>query len=89
MSYIYTRKHHEEDSSVRGSIPRESSIRERNLEGKLPFSLNVKGGEITHMHAEKAQIHDSKGSDGNRRIMSVMTSIFHQSVSINAKGGNC
>jgi hypothetical protein len=32
-----------EDSSIRGSSP----------EGKLPFEINVKGGEIHQMHGQK------------------------------------
>jgi hypothetical protein len=39
------------------------------------------------MLGERAQRHGSMGSDGHRRIMSDMTSVFHQSVAINAKGG--
>jgi hypothetical protein len=39
------------------------------------------------MIGERAERHGSKGSDGHRGSMSDMTSVFHQSVSINAKGG--
>jgi hypothetical protein len=41
------------------------------------------------MLGERAQRNGSRGSDGHRGIMSDMTSIFHQSLSINAKGGYC
>jgi hypothetical protein len=44
----------------------------------------------------RAQRHGSRGSDGHRGIMSDMNlvlhdmnSLLHQSVSINAKGGDC
>jgi hypothetical protein len=56
MSYIYTRKHHKEDSSsqeihfrkssVRGSIPKDSSDRGRIPEWKDTFSIDDKGGDI-------------------------------------------
>jgi hypothetical protein len=58
MSYIYMRKHHKEDSSgwgssfrkssVRGSNPKDSSVRGR-AKGEVTFSIDVKGGEIHHM----------------------------------------
>jgi hypothetical protein len=41
------------------------------------------------MLGERAQRHGSRGSDGHRGSMSDMTSVLHQSVSINAKGGDC
>jgi hypothetical protein len=41
------------------------------------------------MLGERAQRHVSRGSDGHRGSMSDMTSVLHQSVSINAKGGYC
>jgi hypothetical protein len=34
-------------------------------------------------------MHDSRGNNGHRGIMTDMTSVLHQSVSINAKGGYC
>jgi hypothetical protein len=40
------------------------------------------------MLEERAPRHGSKGSDGHRRRMRNMTSVLHQSVSINAKGGD-
>jgi hypothetical protein len=56
---------------------------------EVTFSLDVKWGEIHHMHAKKSQRHDSRGSDGHMGRMSTMTSVFHQSVIINIKGGYC
>jgi hypothetical protein len=38
------------------------------------------------MLGERAQRHGSRGSDGHRGSMSDMTSVLHQSVSINPKG---
>jgi hypothetical protein len=59
MSYIYTRKHHKEDISgweikfrkslVRGSIPKDSSVRGSNPGWKDAFSIDDKGGEIYQM----------------------------------------
>jgi hypothetical protein len=59
MTYIYKRKNHKEDassweirfrkSSVRGSIPKDSSIRGNNPRWKDTFSIDVKGGEIYKM----------------------------------------
>jgi hypothetical protein len=53
MSYIYMRKHHKEDSSgwgisfrkssVRGSIPKDSSVRGSNPRWKDTFSIDEKG----------------------------------------------
>jgi hypothetical protein len=40
------------------------------------------------MLGERAQRYGSRGSDGHRGSMSDMTSVLHQSVSINAKGGD-
>jgi hypothetical protein len=39
------------------------------------------------MNGERAQNHDSRGSDGHKGNMSDMNSMFHQSVSMNVKGG--
>jgi hypothetical protein len=41
------------------------------------------------MLGERAQSHGLRGSDGQRGRMSDMTSILHQSVDINVKGGDC
>jgi hypothetical protein len=43
MYYIYTRKHHKEENSFWGRIPRESSIKGSSPEWKLPFPLMSKG----------------------------------------------
>jgi hypothetical protein len=44
MSYMYTRKHHKEDSSVRGSNPG----------WKDTFTIDDKGGEIHQMQRTEA-----------------------------------
>jgi hypothetical protein len=56
MFYIYTRKHHKEDSSgweisfkkisIRGSIPKDTSIRGSSFKWKDTFSIDDKGGDI-------------------------------------------
>jgi hypothetical protein len=58
---MYTRKHHKEDSlgweisfmksSVKGSIPKDSSLRGSNPEWKDTFSIDDKGGEIYQMQS--------------------------------------
>jgi hypothetical protein len=93
MSYIYTSKHHKDDisfwdinfkkSSVRGIIPKDSLFRGRNPDGKIHFPLMTKGERFIRCRAQR---HGSRGSDGHRGSMSDMTSILHQSVSINTKG---
>jgi hypothetical protein len=40
------------------------------------------------MLGERAKRHGSRGSDGLRGSMSDMNSVLHQSVAINAKGGD-
>jgi hypothetical protein len=64
MSYIYTRKHHKEDNlgqeisfrkiSVRGSIPKDSSVRGNNPIWKDTFSIDDKGGDIYQMQSIEA-----------------------------------
>jgi hypothetical protein len=67
-------------SSVRGSSPR----------WKDTFSIDDKGGDIYQMQRNAwRKRHGSRGSDGHRGSMSDMTSVLHQSVAINAKGGYC
>jgi hypothetical protein len=66
MSYIYMRKHHKEDSSgreisfrkssVRGSIPKDSSIRGSNPRWKDTFSIDDKGGEIYQMQSNRGMV---------------------------------
>jgi hypothetical protein len=60
-------------------------------DGKIPFPLMTKGERFIRCRAQR---HGSRGSDGHRGNMSDMnslfhdmTSILHQSVAINAKGG--
>jgi hypothetical protein len=102
MSYIYTRKHHKEDSlgqeinfrksSVRGSIPKDSSVR-----GSIPKDSSVRGSNPRWKYTF---VIDDKGGDiyqmedkerahrhDSRESMSDMNSLLHQSVSINSKRG--
>jgi hypothetical protein len=97
------RKHHKEDSSgqeisfrkssVRGSIPKDSSVRGRNPRWKDTFSIDDKGGEIYQMQSTEAWFQGERWSQGSMSDMTSvlhdMTSVLHQSVSINAKGGYC
>jgi hypothetical protein len=82
---MYMRKHHKEDSSVRGSNPG----------WKDTFSIDDKGGEIYQMHRTEAWFQGEtmvirwRTKHGSRGSMSDMISVLHQSVSINAKGGDC
>jgi hypothetical protein len=90
---MYTRNRHKEDNSVRGSSPG----------WKDTFDIDDKGGEIHQKRRTEAWFHGEKWSQicrGQRHVskrsMSDMnlvfhdiTSILHQSVSINAKGGDC
>jgi hypothetical protein len=58
------RKHHKEDnssreisfrkSSVRGSIPKDISVRGSILRWKYSFSIDYKGGDIYHMQSTEA-----------------------------------
>jgi hypothetical protein len=60
MSYIYMRKHHKEEnsgweisfrkSSVRGSIPKDSSVKGSIPGWKDTFAIDNKGGYIYQMH---------------------------------------
>jgi hypothetical protein len=93
MSYMYMRKHHKEDISVRGCSP----------EWKDAFAIDDKGGEIHQMHRTKAwflgekwthrcrgQRHVSRGSMSDMNLLlHDIISVLHQSVSINSKGGDC
>jgi hypothetical protein len=59
MSYIYMRKHHKEDSlgweisfrkiSVKGSIPKDSSVRGSSPGWKDTFTIDNKGGDVYQM----------------------------------------
>jgi hypothetical protein len=77
---MYTRKHHKEGSSVRGSIPR----------WKETFSINEKGGEIHQMQRIEAwfqreiwsqrcrgQRHVLRGSMSDM-IFNIASECFHQ-----------
>jgi hypothetical protein len=50
---MYTRKHHKEDSSVRGETP----------DGKIPFPLMTKGERFIKCRGQR---HGSRGSNGHR-----------------------
>jgi hypothetical protein len=83
MSYMYMRKHHKEDSSVRRSSP----------EWKDTFAIDDKGGEIYQMQRTETWFQGKQWSQrckGKRHVsrgsMSDMISVLHHSVSINAKG---
>jgi hypothetical protein len=77
MSYMYTRKHHKEDSSVRGAT----------LDGKIPLPLMTKGERFIRC---KGQRHGSRGSMSDiTSVLHDMILVLHQSVSINAKGVYC
>jgi hypothetical protein len=85
MSYIYTRKHHKRTIQSGGETP----------DGKIPFPLMTKGERFIRC---RGQSHGSRGiifiryrgqRHGSMGSMSDMISVLHQSVSINAKGGDC
>jgi hypothetical protein len=72
---IFTlRKHHKEDSSsweisfrkssVRGSIPKDSSVRGISPGWKDTFSIDDKGGEIYHMQNTEAWSQGERWSQG-------------------------
>jgi hypothetical protein len=76
-----------------GVSPRIVQLGGAPLDGKILFSLMIKGERFIR---SRIQRHGSRGSDGHRGSMSDMTSIFHdmnsvlhQSVAINYKGGYC
>jgi hypothetical protein len=82
---MYTKKHHKRTVQSRGSA----------LDGKIPLSLMEKGERFIRC---KGQRHGSRGRrfircrgqrHGSRGSMSDMISVLHQSVAINAKGGDC
>jgi hypothetical protein len=53
MSYMYTRKHHKEDISVRGAA----------LDGKIPLPLMTKGERFIKCRGQR---NDSRGRYGQR-----------------------
>jgi hypothetical protein len=65
---------------TRGSTIRGQSVRGSSPEWKDTFAIDDKGGEIYQMQRTE---HGFRGS------MSDMISVLHQSVAINAKGGDC
>jgi hypothetical protein len=77
---MYTRKHHKRTVQIGGAAP----------DGKIPLPLMTKGERFIRC---KGQRHGSRGSmrqrHGSRGRMSDMILVLHQSVSINAKGGDC
>ena len=82
---MYTRKHHKRTVQLGGET----------LDGKIPLPLMTKGERFIRCRGQrhgsrgrgfiiyKGQMHGSRGS------MSDMISVLHQSVAINAKGGDC
>jgi hypothetical protein len=92
MSYIYMRKHHKEDISGQeisfkniffmGVSPRTVQLGGVAPDENIPFPLMTKGERLIRCRAKR---HGSRGSDGHRGSMCGMTSLLHQSVSINAK----
>jgi hypothetical protein len=82
---MYTRKHHKRTVQSGGAAP----------DGKIPFPLMTKGERFIRCRGQR---HGSRGRrfircrgqrHGSRGSMSDMISLLHQSVSINAKGGDC
>jgi hypothetical protein len=90
---MYTRKHHKEDNSVRGSNP----------VWKDTFSIDDKGEDIYQMQGTEAWFQGEKWSQrcrgqrhGSSGSMSDMTSVLHDMISvlhhnvvINDRGGDC
>jgi hypothetical protein len=79
------RKHHKKTIQSGGEAP----------DGKIPLPLMTKGEIFIRCRGQR---HGSRGRifircrgqmHGSRGSMSDMISILHQSVSINAKGGDC
>jgi hypothetical protein len=76
---MYTRKHHKEESSVRGRSPRWKntfSIDDKGGEvpdGKIPFPLMTKGERFIRCRGQR---HGSRGS------MSDITSVLHDMISV-------
>ena len=90
-------------SLVWGSIPKDNLVRGSSPRWKYTFAIDEKGGVIYHMQSTKAwfqgeqcsqrcrgQRHVSRGSMSDMTsILHDIISILHQSVAINAKGGDC
>jgi hypothetical protein len=79
-------------SSVRGSIPKDGSVRGSSHGWKDTFSIDDKGREIYQMQRTDAWFQRERWSQrcihGSRGSMSDMISLLHQSVAINSKGGD-
>jgi hypothetical protein len=82
---MYMRKHHKKTVQLGGVT----------LDGKIPFPLMTKGERFIRCRGQR---HGSRGRrfircrgqrHGSRGSMSDMILVLHQSVSINAKGGDC
>jgi hypothetical protein len=82
---MYSTKHHKKIVQSGGAAP----------DGKIPFPLMTKGERFIRC---KGQRHGFRGSKfmrcrgqrhGSRGSMSDMICVLNQSVSINAKGGDC
>jgi hypothetical protein len=82
---MYMRKHHKRTIQLGGATP----------DGKIPLPLMTKGARFIRC---KRKRYGSRGSrfiryrgqrHGSRGSMSDMISVLHQSVVINAKGGDC
>jgi hypothetical protein len=80
---------------TRGSTIRGQSVRGSSPGWKDTFSIDDKGGEIYQMQRTEAWFQGSRfircrgQRHGSRGSMSDMISVLHQSVAINAKGGDC
>jgi hypothetical protein len=82
---MYMRKHHKRIVQSRGETP----------DGKIPLPLMTKGERFIKCRGQR---HGFRGSrfircrgqrHGSMGSMSDMISVLHQSVAINAKGGDC
>jgi hypothetical protein len=81
---MYTRKHHKRTVQSGGAA----------LDGKIPLPLMIKRERFIRCRGQR---HGSRGSifircrgqrHGSKGSMSDMISVLHQSVAINAKGGD-
>jgi hypothetical protein len=80
---------------TQGSTTRGHSVRGRSPGWKDTFAIDDKGGEIYQMQRTEAWFQEDQIYQMQRieawfqRSMSDMISVLHQSVVINAKGGDC
>jgi hypothetical protein len=70
----------------RGVSPRIVQLGGASMDGKIHLPLMTKGERFIRCRAHR---HGSRGRDGQRKRMSDMTSVLHQSVAINSKWGDC